>query len=78
LLRKYLGDEWSKFYKTQDDFQERIRLDKIKEDYCKNNNIDLLIISYKEIKQLENILSDKINLKNGVIEKCQRFKIRNS
>lgn len=36
------------FHKTQEDFEHRKILDQIKIDYCKNNNISLLIIRYDE------------------------------
>ena len=36
------------FHKTQEDFEHRKTLDQIKIDYCKNNNISLLIIRYDE------------------------------
>lgn len=32
--------------------------DKIKDEYCKNNNIDLLRISYRDFKGIENILTN--------------------
>ena len=34
-----------------------------KNDYCKNNNIDILRIPYWEYKNIENILKQKLNLK---------------
>ena len=45
------------FIKTQEELDERQRLDKIKTEYCINNNIKLLRISYKEIDNIDNILS---------------------
>jgi len=35
--------------------------DKIKTDYCIKNNINLLRIDYKNIRQIDNILSKNIN-----------------
>lgn len=42
------------------ELNERNKNDKIKVKYCKDNNIDLLIISYKQLKDIENILDKKI------------------
>lgn len=40
--------------------------DKIKKEYCKNNNYELIEITYKEISKIEKILAEKlgIELKN--------------
>jgi very-short-patch-repair endonuclease len=45
---------------TDEDFNYQIRKDKIKNEYCKINNIDLLRISYVEISNVDNILKGKI------------------
>ena len=37
--------------------------DKIKNDYCKDNNIKLLRIKYTEFNNIENILIKELNLK---------------
>lgn len=47
-----------KFFGGDEKFKERKMLDKIKINYCKNNGILLLIISYKEFKNIEKILSN--------------------
>jgi DNA-directed RNA polymerase subunit RPC12/RpoP len=44
-------------------FKELQINDNIKKDYCKKNKIDLLILSYKEDKNIEKILSKNINIK---------------
>jgi hypothetical protein len=36
------------FFGGHDSFRYRKKLDKIKEDYCRNNNIEIIIISYKD------------------------------
>jgi len=41
--------------------QYTIKCDKIKDEYCKRNNIHLLRISYKDIKNINNILSKYFN-----------------
>jgi len=43
-------------------FNEQKRRDKIKEDYCKNNKIPLMIIPYWEFDNIENILIRELNL----------------
>lgn len=51
-------DSNSKFSKNN--FEDRQNKDKIKREYCLQNNIDLLIISYSEFKNLKNIISEKL------------------
>lgn len=43
--------------KYAEQFQDRIKKDKIKYDYCKQNNIPLLTISYTEYNNIEQILT---------------------
>ena len=50
----------SLFIRTIEDFKERQRLDEIKTNYCKENNINLLRIPYTEIDNIESILKDNI------------------
>ena len=40
---------------------DRIKKDKIKEQFCIDNNIDLLIIPYWDFKNIEFILNLKLN-----------------
>lgn len=42
------------------ELRERQRNDKIKEQYCKDNNIDLVVIKYTEFDKIEDILDKKI------------------
>lgn len=44
----------------KEDFEERKKRDRIKEDYCKKHNIPMLVISYKKKDKIEKILTDKI------------------
>lgn len=48
------------FHKTKKEFFRRLRNDKIKKEYCLNNKINFLEISYKDIKNIENILKKQI------------------
>ena len=51
-----------KFFGGLDSFEKQIIKDNIKKEYCLNNNIPLLIISYKE--NIEEVLTNYIT---GVI-----------
>lgn len=48
---------WSRTTDTLEKIQER---DQTKVNYCKNKNIDLIIINYTEIKHIEEILSERL------------------
>lgn len=52
----YTSESW--FSENLEDIQKR---DKIKFDYCKDNNINLLIIKYTEFKNIDNIINDYIS-----------------
>lgn len=41
-------------------FEDRKKKDKIKADYCKNNNINLLTIPYWDFKNLNKIITEKV------------------
>ena len=41
-----------------DTFEDRILKDKIKKEYCINNNIPLLVIKYDAIKKIPQILNE--------------------
>ena len=43
-----------------------ISTDKIKSDYCKNNNIKLVIIPYWDFDNIEQILTKELNIKTVV------------
>ena len=50
------------FNDTEEDFKERQRLDNIKTQYCSDNNIKLIRISYLEFDNIENILTQTLDL----------------
>lgn len=45
---------------AQNNFEQTQKRDKIKDDYCKENNINLLRIKYTEINNISQILEKKI------------------
>ncbi len=49
-----------------DSFKSQIKRDKIKKKYCKLNRIDLLIIPYWEIQNVEKIIIKRILQKGGI------------
>jgi hypothetical protein len=51
----------SGFHKDYDSFQLCKKYDKRKNEYAKNKNIELLRISYKEYKDIDNILSTRLS-----------------
>lgn len=59
-------DGWQHYHMTNKDTQETFQLrktrDQIKTDYCKNNNIDLLRISYLERDNIEEILKEHLKI----------------
>lgn len=64
LLIEYNGKqhyEPVKYWKHENDFKKRQLRDKIKLNYCKDNNIDLLILPYTEFDNIEQIIKNKIN-----------------
>lgn len=50
-------------FQSQKDFEESIKRDKIKDDYCKNNNIRLIRIPYTKFKCIETLLITNLPLK---------------
>lgn len=65
ILIEYHGIQHYKsldYFGGDDNFKERQRLDKIKSEYCSNNNIPLLIIPYWEFDNIESILTQYLNL----------------
>ena len=47
--------------KAEEIFKKNQERDEIKRDYCKNNNIKLLEISYKQMDDIETILKENLN-----------------
>lgn len=61
FLIEYNGEQHFKpmrFKNAKKKFKETIRNDKIKREYCKNNNIKLIEIPYTQFKNIEEILSN--------------------
>jgi len=50
------------YHKSQDDFEEQQLRDKIKTDYCLNNNIKLIRIPYTEFDNIEEILKHELSI----------------
>lgn len=50
------------YYGGEEGFKYRLKNDNIKTEYCKNNNIKLIRISYLDILNIDNILSIELNL----------------
>ena len=64
ILIEYDGEQHFKecYYSEESKLIEQQKRDKIKDDYCNNNdNIDLYRISYKEFNNIETILEEIIN-----------------
>ena len=51
----------AKFFNGKNGLKSQKRRDKIKQDYCYNNNINLLIIPYWQFNEIEQILTDTFN-----------------
>ena len=52
------------FFGGEESFIKTQQRDAIKNDYCKKNNINLLRIPYLDFDNIENILKEKLNIKN--------------
>lgn len=65
LVIEYNGKQHYKpidYFGGNDGFQSTIKHDKMKHDYCKGNNIDILVISYWDYKNIDKILIKQLNL----------------
>ena len=63
---EYDGEQhFKKWHKgdTDENLNVRKKRDEIKNDYCKNNNINLLRIKYTQFKKIDTILSEKLKNK---------------
>lgn len=63
LLIEYNGEQHYKpmdFFGGQSSLEYQCNNDQIKVNYCKNNNIELLIIPYTEFDNIESIIKDKV------------------
>lgn len=54
------------FFGGEDKFKEQVKRDKIKKDYCNNNNINLLEISYENFNNIDDVLNS-IFIDKGVV-----------
>lgn len=52
---------YKSIYGNEEDFNYRKKYDEYKDQYCKNNNIEMLRIPYFEFKNIEIILQSKLN-----------------
>lgn len=50
------------YWGNKNNLEKRQQIDKLKQEYCKNNNIPLLIISYKEIDNIKILIDNFIRL----------------
>lgn len=69
LLIECQGEQHERFvkglHKTKKDFEKQLEHDKRKREYAKKNNIDLLEIWYYDVDNIENILIEKLQIKNN-------------
>ena len=56
----------TKFYTNINEYKEQLKRDKMVSNYAKNNNIEFLEISYKDIKNIENILYEYLYNENNI------------
>ena len=64
LIVEIMGEQHERpveIFGGQEGFEKRIRHDKIKRDYLKQNNIDILDIWYYEFDKMEDLILNKIN-----------------
>jgi hypothetical protein len=50
------------YFGGQEAFEDRVKKDQIKRDYCKNNNIKLIEIPFWDFDKIESILTKELNL----------------
>lgn len=69
LLIECQGEQHERFikglHKTKEDFEKQLEHDKRKREYAKKNNIDLLEIWYYDVDNIEEILIEKLHIKNN-------------
>ena len=59
----------TRFHKTLDDYRDQVRRDIIKNQYCKDNNIPLLRITYRDNKRIDEIITTFIKTGEDVAKK---------
>ena len=62
LIIEFDGQHHYKITYSVEHYETTVRHDKIKNDYCKSHNIDLLRIPYWECNNIESIIADELNL----------------
>ena len=68
ILIEYNGRQHYKeisFFGGKEAFIKLRENDKIKVRYCEDNNIELIVISYKQFDVIENLLNSRLGLRNG-------------
>jgi len=64
ILIEFDGEQHYKykkgFHKTKEDFLKQVRHDKMKNEYCTDNNLELIRISYKDIGIVGDILTERL------------------
>jgi hypothetical protein len=66
MLLEYQGMQHNKpikYFGGELKYRDRVKKDKIKKEYCKNNNIKLIEIPYWDFDNIEKILEDALNLR---------------
>ena len=58
-------EKWQKTWQTEEDFERQLEHDRRKKEYAKEHDIDLLEIWYYDIDNIENILIEKLQIKNN-------------
>lgn len=58
-------ESWRKNWITKEDFEKQLEHDRRKREYAKKNNINLLEIWYYDMDNIENILIEKLQIKNN-------------
>lgn len=59
----------TRFHKTIEDYKDQVRRDIIKNQYCKDNNIPLLRITYRDNKRIEEIITTFIKTGENIAMK---------
>ena len=59
----------TRFHKTLDDYRDQVRRDIIKNQYCKDNNIPLLRITYRDNKRIDEIITTFIKTGEDIAKK---------
>ena len=58
------GEQHFKIIRSEQDYLNTMRNDKIKNYYCKENNLNLIRISFEQTTEIENILNNLLKTKN--------------